>query len=265
MKAIFTISLVILGLIGFWGDTTYCHESLSPEVTATNKKVSPIRFGGIRFKEIYEDGTFYRHVIKHRIYVVTSDSYKGKNKNKVDGKRRIKSVFKSRDVKVIDNILHLMFNGLNGKGTYSEEKELVYFDFDVKEWHIDENEYVTRKDLENIATDISLESGELLFDDYKGEEIYLRVPVHFLISSHLANTQGFNAGVITRINAKYQFNPNIYLHEILHQLLDRGANKEHRLGGGLSIPPGILTSKNVSAVLEDALISKNAVRTAVGK
>lgn len=263
MKAILTITLIFVGLAGFWGDTSFCEEFEEPELSLKSKYISPIRYGGIKFKEILADGTLYRHVIKHRIYVVTADSYKGKSK--IEGKRRIDSMFKSKDVKVIANILHLMFNGLNGKGTYNEEGELVFFDFDVQEWHIEANEYITKEDLQDVANEGSLESGELLFDDYQGEQVYLRVPIHFLISSHLANSQGVNAGVITRINSRYQFNPNVYLHEILHQLLDRGAAKEHQLGGGLSIPPGILTAKNVSAVLEDALISKNAVRNIVSK
>ncbi len=257
MKSIFTCSLIFLGLFGFWSDQPYCTIERDTDIT-TETASNPIRFGGLKVKEVNADGSLSRYIIKHKIYIITTQPYK-RRKNKPEGKRRISSSFKKRDVSHIRNILHIMFNGLNGNGATSENGELVFFDFDVQEWAVGEEEFLTEDDLIKIANEGSFESGELLFDNYKGKEIYLRVPSHFLISTNLVQSQGFNAGVLTRINAKYKLNPQVYLHEILHQLLDRGASSEHRLGGGLSIPPGILTAKNVSAVLEDALEAKNSI------
>lgn len=206
--------------------------------------------GGIFYRETDTSGKFIRYVVFVKMYVVTVSP--PRRYSVARKARRVSSRYSSSDVQKIHRIAHGIFNGPQGEGAINLLGERVYFDFQVEEYHIGEDIYYSEMDLMEIGNIEGTESGQMAFR-IDGKPVYYRAPLNFILCGLEGKDRGKNNGVITNIRYEERYNPDVILHETLHQLLTRGTEMEHKLGGGLSTPPGCLTPANVSAILEDAL------------
>lgn len=243
------------------------YEYLTPYQFASNNPISMRELEGlegIKFQEVDENGNLKRHVVQQTVYVVVVDKWDKKGTGRKEPKDRVESSYTSADVAKVKEALNSEFNGSEGTGATNSAGETVFFDFNVQELRIGSQDATTETQLINRgANELSTQSGEVNFvDATTGETVYKKSPANILLGGGSAGAyaEGANNGVRTRLSDGKQLDYGVHLHEMLHQLIKRPGEGEHALGGGLATPAESLSTRNVNAVLQDALKSVTPIR-----
>src|SRR5688572_27822574 len=117
------------------------------------------------------------------------------------------------------------------------------------ELRIGPQDETTERDLMiKTGSELATESADInYFDHETGEPVSKKSVANILLGggSAAAYASGANNGVRTRLSEGKEFDYDVILHEMLHQLIKRPGEKEHELGGGLATPAESINAANV--------------------
>jgi hypothetical protein len=205
---------------------------------------------GIKYQEVDKNGKLIRHVIQHKVGVVTVASWNKKQAGTKKPRGRVSSNFSSSAKDKILNELNSIYNGSDGKGRKNSKGETVFFQFDVQSVEINNTDGTTLRELRNKGITEGIESG-----DYRSDGKPLISPMQMMIGEELGTARGNNSGVISKIGDE---DDGIAIsHETGHQLLTRTGGEEHKI---ISTHDFRLDTDAIDAMLEDAHNAKEPIK-----
>lgn len=210
----------------------------------------------LRHKEVNDAGLTLRHVVKTKIFILTRSATAEQRKNH----KGLVSFYRPNEVAIVKRILDEKFNGPENHGFLNLKGERVFFEFDVQEKSLILEGLTSLNDIRELAKKEAEISGEKLYIGESETSRYRKVLPNYFLKWPLPGLKGTNDGIITIVDLDASRDPECYLHEMLHQMLNLTSEEEHLLGGGLADPPRALSSLNIQAVLDNAVWANEPIR-----